>query len=63
MIEPLKPSPELLEKLAGIVHTAIHQVERGSALDVLCRDDEVIVWMKAMNLVGLMPPAKGSKGA
>jgi len=50
----LYPSAALLEKLAGIVHTVLHEMPGGAA-DRLCRDEDVIAWAKAMDELGLMP--------
>jgi hypothetical protein len=54
MTGPLQPSPRLLEKLAGIVHTALHE-HQGSATDRLCRDADVIEWTQRMMALGLCP--------
>ena len=56
MSEPLSPSPQLLEKLVGILHATLHAVPSDSALGRLCRDDEVIAWSRAMREIGLLPP-------
>lgn len=53
---PLQPSPGLLKKLAGIVHTVVHRrADSSSPLDVLCRDAEVIEWARGMHALGLCP--------
>ena len=59
MTDALRPSPQLLEKLAGIVHTALHELHGvGTSTEQLCRDAEVIAWAKAMHAIGLMPEPK-----
>lgn len=52
--EPLKPSPQLLEKLAQIVHASMHY-EAGIAGE-FAHDPEVIEWAKAMRAIGRLPP-------
>jgi len=53
-MNPLQPSAALLEKLAGIVHTALHELP-GSATDRLCRDGEIVEWAQRMMALGLCP--------
>lgn len=56
MTKPLEPSAELLEKLAGILHTALHELHgMDTATDRLIRDTEVIEWLQRMMAIGLCP--------
>jgi len=60
MTDPLHPSPQLLEKLAGIVHTVYHD-HHDTPVDRLCRDPEVIAWAKEMMEIGLLPEPGAAK--
>jgi len=56
MTKPLEPSAALLEKLAGILHTALHELHGlETATDRLCRDPEVVDWLQRMMAIGLCP--------
>ena len=64
MTSPLEPSPELLEKLAGIVHTAVHELHgMDTATDRLCRDPAVIDWTQRMMAIGLCPEPSAPSGS